>query len=61
MFQFDNITESKPGEWWIKNLIYNFQFYEPYVLDDVFYSKFEKYIKYLEGNNIKLDFFSNLK
>ena len=50
---FDNITESKPGEWWIKNLLYNFQFYEPYVLDDVFYSKFEKYIKYLEGNNIK--------
>jgi hypothetical protein len=40
-----------PGEWWINNLLYNFQFFKKYVTDNSFYRLFEDYLQFLKENN----------
>ena len=47
-----------PGQWWINNLVYNFQFYISHIpneLKHVFLKKMSKYLEVLKSDGIKLD------
>ena len=47
-----------PGQWWINNLIYNFQFYISHIPNEIkhlFFKKMSKYLELLKSDGIKLD------
>lgn len=47
-----------PGQWWINNLVYNFQFYISHIpneLKHIFLKKMSKYLEVLKSDGIKLD------
>jgi hypothetical protein len=51
-------TKVNPGQWWITNLVYNFQFYLSHLPDEIkqiFLEKMNKYFEFLKINGIKLD------